>query len=753
MKQVPEQLLKPFDAKSVEAELYKMWEESGYFNPDNLPLVNGQPRTENYSIILPPPNVTGTLHCGHALMLVIQDILIRFKRMQGFNTLWLPGTDHASIATQSIVEKKISKEEGKSRHDLGREELLKRVDEFAKQSQETIIKQTKAMGASLDWSRLAFTLDEKRNLAVRTAFKKMYDDGLIYRGLRAINWDPKGQTTISDDEIVSEEKEGVMYTFKYSADFPIAISSTRPETKVGDTAVAVHPDDERYKEFIGKTFTCDFAGNKIEVKVIADHHVDKEFGTGALGVTPAHSKADWEIKERHDLPMRIVINEYAKMTEDAGTLLAGKKVTEAREEVVKWLKENNLLIGEEKTTQQIPTAERTGGLVETIPKMQWFVAVNKKFNHFGNEKTLKDLMREAVDNGETKILPDRFERVYHHWINDLHDWCISRQIWYGHRVPVWYKKESRIKDEGLSEMQNSDTEVYCGINPPEGNDWIQDEDTLDTWFSSALWTFSTLGWPNDTIDLKKFHPTTVMETGYDIIFFWVARMILASKYLLNETPFKTVYLHGLVRDMQNRKFSKTLGNGIDPLEMIEKYGTDALRMALVVGNGAGNDTKLSEDKIKAYKHFANKIWNATRFVLERTNDLEKELSVNELTESHQNYYKEWTDKKSEITKDLEEFRLGQATEKIYDFFWHRFADVIIEEMKKEILQGAKSDEDVRSQQVEDAKQISKISAQSLLLILLREQIITMHPFIPFVTEEVWKYIKRDKDDLLMVTKW
>lgn len=721
MRILPEQLLKPFEAKSVEAELYKVWENSGYFNPDKLPLVDGKERTENYSIILPPPNVTGTLHCGHALMLVIQDILIRHKRMQGFNTLWLPGTDHASIATQSIVEKNIMKEEKKSRHDLGREELLKRIDKFAKESQTTIINQTKAMGSSLDWSRLAFTLDEERNLAVRTAFKKMYDDGLIYRGYRAINWDPKGQTTISDDEIVSEERDGTMYTFKYSSDFPITISSTRPETKVGDTAVAVHPDDDRYKEYIGKTYVCDFANNKIEVKIIADHSVDKDFGTGALGVTPAHSKVDWEMKERHDLPMKIIINEYAKMTEDAGPLLSGKKVAEARDEVVKWLKENNLLINEEKIKQMIPTAERTGGLVETIPKMQWFVAVNKKFNHFGKETTLKDLMREAIDSSETKILPDRFEKVYHHWIENLRDWCISRQIWYGHRIPVYYK----------------DGAVLCSMDKPEDAGWEQDSDTLDTWFSSSLWTFSTLGWPNETIDLKKYHPTNVLETGYDILFFWVARMILASKYLLNETPFKTVYLHGLVRDMQNRKFSKTLGNGIDPLAMIDKYGADALRMALIVGTGAGNDTKLSEDKIKAYKHFANKIWNATRFVLERTTDLENKLEVDQLTEAHQNYYKEWTEKKVEISKDLEDFRLGQAGEKIYDFFWHRFADVIIEEMKTEILGEGKD----------------KISAQSLLLILLREQIITMHPFIPFVTEEVWRYIKNSDDDLLIVTKW
>ena len=601
MKKVPEQLLKPYEAKQVEASLYKAWEESGYFNPDNLPKVNGKERTEPYTIILPPPNVTGILHAGHALMLTIEDVLIRHKRMRGYKTLWLPGTDHAAIATQSKVEKDIYKKEGKSRHDLGREEMLKRIAQFAKESHDTITNQCRAMGSSLDWSREAFTLDDKRNLAVRTAFKQMYDDGLIYRGYRIVNWDPKGQTTISDDEIVNEEKEGTMYTFKYSHDFPIAISSTRPETKVGDTAVAVHPEDARYKEYIGKTYECDFAGAKISIRVVADEYVDKDFGTGALGVTPAHSQADWDIKERHHLPIKIVINEYAKMTEEAGTLLSGKKVTDARTAVVEWLKENNLLISEEKVKQNIPTAERTGGVIEPLPKLQWFVAVNKKFNHFGKETTLKELMHHAVAGGDIKVLPDRFEKDYHHWIDGLRDWCISRQIWYGHRIPVWHKNKKQESGD-----KNQD-EIYCGINPPIGNDWIQDEDTLDTWFSSGLWTFSTLGWPEKTEDLKFFHPTDVLETGYDILFFWVARMILFSTYLLNEPPFKTIYLHGLVRDGQGRKMSKSLGNIIDPLEMIEKYGTDALRMALITGTGPGNDSKLGEDKIRAYRSFASKI--------------------------------------------------------------------------------------------------------------------------------------------------
>jgi valyl-tRNA synthetase len=714
MKQVPEQLTKPFNAVDIESRIYKNWEESGYFNPDNLIHATKEP----FTIILPPPNVTGTLHTGHAIMLAIQDTLIRYKRMNGHKTLWLPGTDHAAIATQSVVEKKIQKEEGKSRHDIGREEMLYRINEFARSSQDTILSQFRSMGASLDWSRLAFTLDDTRNYAVRTMFKKMYDDGLIYRGERIVNWDPKGQTTISDDETVTEERKGILYTFKYSHDFPIPISSTRPETKVGDVAVAVHPDDERYKEYIGKTYECVFVGCPISIQIIGDTAVEKEFGTGALGVTPAHSAIDWDIKERHNLPSKQVINEYAKMYGLANEELNGKKVTDARDYIVSKLREEGLLIEEKEVIQSIPTAERTGGVIEPLPKLQWFIAVNKPFAHFGKETTLKELMYRAVEGKSTTIIPDRFEKVYFNWIENLKDWCISRQIWYGHRIPVWYR----------------DSEVYVGVTAPEGEGWAQDDDTLDTWFSSGMWTFSTLGWPNNTDDMKLFHPTSLLETGHDIIFFWVARMVLFSMYTFNQPPFKHVYLHGLVRDAQGRKMSKSIGNVLDPRDLSFKYGTDALRMSLLVGNGAGNDLKLGEDKVKAYKLFANKIWNATRFVLEKTNDFENTAIT--LTEEDDATYTVWRERHSDITNDIEHYRLHLASEKIYDYFWKTFCDEIIETRKVRIMEHNQ-----------------KESAQKLLLLLLREQIITLHPFMPFITEEIWTYIKEDNDPLLLVTHW
>ena len=552
--------------------IYSDWKKSGYFNPDNLPARHKKP----FSIVLPPPNVTGTLHMGHSLTLAIEDILVRYKRMQGFKTLWIPGTDHAAIATQSKVEGEIYKKEGKRRHDLGREELLRRVKIFAKESHDTIVNQVKKMGASIDWSREAYTLDDKREIAVRTAFKKMYDDGLIYRGHRIVNWDPKGQTTISDDEIVYVEGKGKFYTFKYSKDFPISIATTRPETKVGDTGVAVHPDDERYAKYVGKEYDIDFAGEKIHIKIVADKEVDKDFGTGAVGITPAHSHVDSEIAARHKLPSKQVINEYAKMSVES-PLLKDKKVADARIAVVEWLTSENLLEKEEEIPQNVATAERTGGVIEPLPKLQWFIDVNKKFRRGIKKVSLKDLMKNAVTKNGVKILPERFERVYENWIDNLRDWCISRQIWFGHQVPVWYRSTS---------LTAGQEELYCGIKAPMGDGWHQDEDTLDTWFSSGLWTFSTLGWPEKTADLKMYHPTSVLETGYDIIFFWVARMILMSTYLLGEIPFETVYLHGLVRNNDGTKMSKSKGD-IDPLEMSSKYGTDALRLSLIIGNRSG----------------------------------------------------------------------------------------------------------------------------------------------------------------------
>ncbi len=715
-KEIPEKFLKPYDPASEEKKIYELWENSGYFNPDNM-IKDGltKPDAEPFSIILPPPNVTGILHMGHAMMLTIQDILIRYKRMQGFRTLWLPGTDHAAIATQSKVEKEIQKKEGKSRYDLGRVELLKRVEAFAQDSHDTIVSQTKAIGSSLDWSREAFTLDEKRNKAVRTMFKKMYDDGLIYRGYRIVNWDPKGQTTISDDEIIYENRKAKLYTFKYSKDFPISISTTRPETKVGDVAVAVHPEDERYTQYVGKEYNMEFCGVPIHIKVVADDSVEKDFGTGALGVTPAHSIIDWDIAERHNLPKEPVINEYAKMTVGGENLL-GKKTTEAREVVVEWLKENNLLEKEEEIDQNVSTAERTGGIIEPLPKLQWFIDVNKPIPE-RDGKSLKELTREPVQNGEITVIPDFYTKTYFHWIDNLRDWCISRQIWYGHRVPVWYRGD----------------EVYCGIEDPTDEGWVQDEDTLDTWFSSGMWTFSTLGWPENTEDLKIYHPTTVLETGTDILFFWVARMVLMTQYALGTVPFKNVYLHGLVRDGKGQKISKSLGNAIDPMDISAKYGSDAGRMALVVGTAPGTDSKISEDKIKGYKHFANKIWNITRFILSNTDD---DLSDVKFSNGDEEIYKAWQLEVKNITDDIDNFRLHIASDKIYQYIWKNFADQILEESKPLL-----NSED----------EAIKKSRQLLLNTILKESLVVLHPFMPFLTETIWQELK--EDSILMVEKW
>jgi valyl-tRNA synthetase len=712
-----EKLLKPYDPKTTEERIYKLWEESGFFNPDNLP---GE-RKEAFTIMMPPPNATGTLHMGHALFLTLEDIMIRYKRMQGYKTLWLPGTDHASIATQSKVEKEVYKKEGKSRYDLGREELLKRIDEFVEKNRNTMTSQMRVMGASCDWSREAFTLDGKRNIAVNTMFKKMYDDGLIYRGNRIINWDPKGQTTISDDEIVYEERTAKLYTFKYSKDFPISISTSRPETKVGDVAVAVHPDDKRYEKFVGKEYDLEFCGVPLHIKIIADKEADPAFGTGALGVTPAHSMTDWEIADRHDLPRPQVINEYAKMTVGGENLL-NKKTTEAREAVVEWLRSQNLLEKEEEIKQNIGTAERTGGIVEPLPKLQWFINVNKPIKD-RNNKTLKDLMREPFASGEIKIIPDYFSKTYFHWIENLRDWCISRQIWYGHKIPVWYR----------------DSEIYCGIKAPEDNGWKQDEDTLDTWFSSGLWTFSTLGWPEKTKDLATFHPTDVLETGYEILFFWVARMVLMSEYALGEIPFKNVFLHGTVRDAKGRKMSKSLNNGIDPLEIADKFGADAGRMALIVGTAPGTDSKISEEKIRGYKNFANKIWNATRFVLDNTKDFEISEKTN-YDEEDKKSDEELREFMKEITKEMDEYKFYIVAEKLYHYFWHTFADVIIERSKKKIIESEKQNKNADS-------------AKALLYTQLTTLLKALHPFIPFVTEEIWSMMPGENKNLLMVEKW
>jgi valyl-tRNA synthetase len=733
---IPEIFLKPYDSAAHESKLYAIWEESGFFNPD-VCVEKGvtNENAEVFSMVLPPPNVTGELHMGSALMLALEDIMVRHARMSGKKTLWIPGTDSAAIATQARVEKDIQKAEKKTRHDLGREELLKRIDTFVEEKKGTILSQMRSIGASLDWSRYAYTMDEQRYKAVMEAFVRMYNAGLIYRGNRIVNWDPKGQTTISDDEIVYEERKAKLYTFKYSKDFPIAIATTRLETKVGDTAVAVHPDDERYKEFIGKEYDVVFCDVPLHIKIVADNNVEKEFGTGALGVTPAHSQIDWEIADRHNLPRPQVINEYAKMTVEGR--LNNLKTTDAREEVANWLKENDLLINEEEINQNVSTAERTGGIVEPLPKLQWWIDVEKSFTiknseipgiNSNSEINLKELMQKAVEGGGVKFVTERFEKTYLHWARNLRPWCISRQIWFGHRIPVWYKVNVEDREE-----------IYCGLEVPQGEGWTQDPDVLDTWFSSALWTFSTLGWPNQTNDLKTYHPTTLIETGHDILFFWVARMIMMSGFFLGQVPFKTVYMHGLVRDGQGRKISKSLGNNIDPVDMAEKYGMDAVRISLVMGMTPGTDSKISEDKIRGYKHFANKLWNISRFTLTSLNNTDIPTII-ELNEADKAILSELQALIKTVGLHFTSHRIDLAGEAIYQYAWHRFADEIIEESKP-ILQ--------------DTDPQAVLSRQYVLKEILVTILKLLHPFMPFVTEAVWQELPKSYKDseLLLVAKW
>lgn len=725
---IPAQFLKPYDPKSTEDRIYELWEKhsqnSGYFNPDNLPERNQ--KGEPFSIVLPPPNVTGTLHMGHAAMLAIEDIMIRYARMQGKKTLWLPGTDHAAIATQSKVEGILLKEEKKRRHDLGREEFLKRVDKFAQDSHDTIVNQVRKMGSSIDWSREAFTLDEKRNIAVRTAFKQMYDDGLIYRGHRIVNWDPKGQTTISDDEMVYQDETTKFYYFKYG---PFTIGTARPETKFGDKYVVMHPEDPRFAEYKhGQKIDLEWINGPISATIIKDTAIDMTFGTGVMTITPWHSVVDFEIAERHKLDKEQIIDSYGKLLPIAGEF-AGMKITDARAKIVEKLRAKGLLVKEEDYSHRVATAERTGALVEPQIMNQWFIGVNKEFDHNGTKTTLKKLMQEAISKDGIKILPDRFEKTYFSWIDNLRDWCISRQIWYGHRIPVWYR------------TVNGKEEIYNGIEAPQGADWKQDEDTLDTWFSSGLWTFSTLGWPNkeEFAKMRMYHPTAVLETGYDIIFFWVARMILMSKYLINEIPFKTVYLHGLVRDGQGRKMSKSLGNIIDPLDMITKYGADATRLSLIIGTGPGNDTKLSEDKVKGYKNFANKIWNITRFILGSTEGHSYDANFSAWSETDAKYTKELQNLLAEITKEMEEYKFYLVGEKLYHYAWHVLADKILEESKPIFAEGTDADKKSRAQ---------------FLLHTLYTLLKALHPFMPFITEEIWGLLpNHPQKSHLIVEKW
>jgi len=705
---------KAYDPKKHEEEIYRTWEESGYFNPDKLP----GDRNEPFSMVLPPPNVTGTLHTGHALMLAIQDLIIRFERMRGKKTLWIPGTDHAAIATQSKVEAEIYEKEGKTRHDFDRETLLAKVNAFAQESHDTIVEQVKKMGASLDWSREAFTLDDRRQKAVFTAFERMYNAGLIYRGKRIVNWDPKLQTTVSDDEIEWVEEKSPLYFLKYG---PFTISTARPETKFGDKYVVVHPDDKRYTQYShGQELELEWINGPVKATVIKDEVIDMEFGTGVMTITPWHDTTDFDIAERHKLSAEQVIDEQGKLLNIAGEF-SGLSIEEARPKIVEKLQAKGLLERvDEKYSHNVATNSRGGGRIEPQIKEQWFVAVNKPIDAEG--KSLKELMKEPVESGKIQILPERYKKIYFHWIDNLRDWCISRQIWYGHRIPVWYKGG----------------EMRVSLESP-GEDWLRDPDTLDTWFSSGLWTFSTLGWPEKTEDLKLYHPTYVLETGPDIIFFWVARMILMSQFLMGEIPFKTVYLHGIVRDEKGRKMSKSLNNIVDPRDLIDEYGADALRMAMVVGNAPGNDINLGAEKVKAYKLFANKMWNATKFVLMNLEGFDADESVR-LSAKDEEILKELSNVTDDVTSDIAAFRYHLASEKLYHYFWHTFADILIEEAKPRL----------KGDDVEDKK-----AAQLMLWTVLTTSLKMLHPFMPFITEVLWKEIPHaeNEPELIMICGW
>ncbi len=708
------ELEKTYDPQKNEDEVYCIWEKSGFFNPDNLEL---GPEAESYTIVLPPPNITDKLHLGHGSTIAIEDLLIRYNRLLGKRTLWIPGTDHAAIATQNVVEKKLFKEEALTRHDLGKTRFLKEVWKFLGNTQEKILFQTKKLGASLDWSRIAFTLDDERQLAVKQMFKDMYDEGVIYRGERLVNWCPRCHSTLADDEVEYKEQEASFYTFKYDKNFPISISSTRPETKLGDTAVAVNPKDERYKQYIGQTFNVNFCGQELKIKIVEDYQVDQSFGTGALGVTPAHSVADAKIALDNQLETIKVINEDGLIKNGFGKF-SNLTAIEARIEIVKELKKRKLLEKEELIKNNLSVCYRCESAIEPLLSKQWFVSVDKKLERLGN-KSLKERAVEVAKNDEISFIPERFNKRYLDWMDNLHDWCISRQIWFGHQIPVWYRNE----------------EVFVGLEKPEGEGWEQDPDTLDTWFSSGMWTFSVLGWPNNYVngekkgDLKNFHPNQVLETGYEIITLWVSRMIMMSIFALAEIPFEKVYLHGMILDEHGKKMSKSKGNGVDPLDTIEKYGADATRLALLTGSTPGNDIRFSEEKIESKRNLINKIWNISRFILHLAR--EKGISCNEARVEPKTLADKWIIAELEetiisVSNHLDNFNFSLAAETLTNFSWDKLADWYLEIAK-----------------IEKEK-------EEILIYVLKNILVLWHPFIPFVTEAIWQSYY---DGLLMVAKW
>ncbi|MFC3798347.1 valine--tRNA ligase [Cohnella sp. GCM10012308] len=706
----PLELPTTYDPTGAEQKWYEAWLEGGFFK------AGSRPDAPKYTIVIPPPNVTGMLHIGHALDLTLQDILIRFKRMQGFDALWVPGTDHAGIATQTKVESKL-REEGLSRYDLGREKFLERVWDWKEQYAGSIRKQWSKMGLSLDYSRERFTLDEGLSKAVREVFKRLYDKGLIYRGKRIINWDPAAKTALSDIEVEYKEVNGHLYHLQYplaDGSGHLTVATTRPETMLGDTAVAVHPEDERYKHLIGKMLRLPIVGR--EIPVVGDEYVDKEFGSGAVKITPAHDPNDFEVGARHDLPQIIVMDESGRMNDQAGPY-EGMDRADCRKAIVKDLQEQGVLIRIEDHVHQVGHSERSGAVVEPYLSTQWFVSM----------KPLAEAAINAQRSGNgVNFVPDRFEKIYLHWIENVRDWCISRQLWWGHRIPAWYK-------EGTDE-------IYVGTEAPEGEGWVQDEDVLDTWFSSALWPFSTLGWPESTEDLKRYYPTDVLVTGYDIIYFWVARMIFTALEFTGESPFKDVLIHGLVRDAEGRKMSKSLGNGVDPFEVIEKYGADAMRYMLSTGNTPGQDLRFRWEKVEQARNFANKIWNASRFALMNLEgfkveniDLTGSLSTADRWILHR-----FHETARDVTRLMETYEFGETGRLLYNFIWDDLCDWYIE-FAKLTLYGEEA--------------AAKASTQSVIAYVLDRTLRLLHPFMPYLSEEIWQHLPHEAGETITLAAW
>lgn len=706
---------KVYDPASVEKKWYEFWEKNRYFHAEP------EPGKNPFSIVIPPPNITGKLHMGHALDNTLQDILIRWHRMMGDNTLWMPGYDHAGLATQIKVEEVLKKEEGKTRFDLGREEFVKRVWAWKEEYGDRIINQLKCLGISCDWERKRFTMDEGCSRAVRETFVSLFEKGLIYKGTRITNWCVNCHTALSDIEVEHEDTPGHLWYVRYPVvgeeDTYLTIATTRPETIPGDTAVAVNPEDERYAKLIGKTLRLPILNR--EIPVIADSYVDTKFGTGAVKITPSHDPNDYEMGLRHNLPEIVVIGKDGVMTEEAGPF-AGLERYECRKQIVARLKEEGYLVKIEEHSHAVGHCQRCHNIVEPLVSTQWFVK-------------MQPLVKAAVDcvtDGRTQFVPERFTKNYTGWMENIHDWCISRQIWWGHRIPVWYCDD-------CGEMSASRTDLEkC---PKCGSTHIhQDEDALDTWFSSALWPFSTMGWPDNTELLKQFYPTSVLVTGYDIIFFWVARMLIMGMEFMKEIPFEKVFIHGLVRDSQGRKMSKSLGNGIDPLEVIEKYGADTLRFMLITGNTPGNDMRFYWERVEGTRNFANKIWNASRFALMNMEGYDKDAELAPYTLADKWILSRLQDTVKDVTGLLERFELGEAGRAIYDFIWSEVCDWYIEIAKPRLYNKEAAAE--------------RATAQHVLATVLVSAMKLLHPYMPFITEEIYQCLPHEAESI-MISKW